>query len=587
MYFADMDRKKFIRSLGITAASVNVMGKALATATTNSLKLTELGNSTKDSTSDHNEGNDSPSIGKLQRQENKFTVDTSNKLFAADEIRWRKIRKNYPRTPGIINLENGYFSHQSWSTINKHLDYEFDINVETSRFMRTQQQKEIEAARVSFAEFIGINPEELAFTRNTTESLNTVILGFPWNAGDEVIIGDQDYGSMVEAFEQASLRYGISMKKVAVPQHAGIFREAPSAESKQYLYEQSVVRAYTELITDKTRMVHITDLINLSGQVIPTNLLASAIKEINPNILVVVDAAHSLAHTLGPYKYSFPELFASGVDAIGGSLHKWLCNPIGVGFLAIKKTCIEQFWPLMGDTGVSKNNIRKFEHQGTRPIQSLQTIKIAIDQHRLIGSEAKLQRLQYLKLCWMGIEFSDYENFLFGNRNLPPKWEKLSKQLIDLRTIVSSDGTPLIHVYGLPWVIRNEQLKSSSGKQSFSTESRGNVQTDSFNRESMDLIPPTASSTLNSTVSSSVQYVSEYNHSMNEDTYFYQGAIATVSITGYSPSELAKTLLEKFGIYTVAIDHPRVKGVRVTPHLSSTFEDCAKLNQALVSLAKK
>ncbi len=602
--------------MGITAASVNLIGNVIAKAsnsTLNSLETVENSDETEA------KNNNSFSSNQSNRKSSEFVSETSEKLYAADEIRWRKIRKNYPRTPDIINLENGYFSHQSWKTITKHLDFEFDINVETSRFMRTQQQKEIEAARVSFAEFLGINTEELAFTRNTTESLNTVILGYPWKAGDEVMIGDQDYGSMVEAFEQASMRYGVLVKKVVVPQHSNIYRGAPSAEGPQYVYEQSVVKAYTELITEKTRMVHITDLINLSGQVIPTKLVASTIKKINPNILVVVDAAHSLAHTLGPCKYSFPELFTSGVDVIGGSLHKWLCNPIGVGFLAMKKTCIEQIWPLMGDTGVPKNNIRKFEHQGTRPIQSLQTIKIAIDQHKIIGAEAKLQRLQYLKLCWMGIEFSDYENTLFGNRNLPSKWKKLNEQLVDLRTVVSTDGKPLIHVYGLPWVIRNEKLNGSSGKQSLSTKSHSKVQADSFNETSLHSIPPTASSNgksdvnsavisdlssavssagksvdystvssvLSSAVNSAVQQLSEYNHSMNEDTYFYQGAIATVSITGYSPSELAKTLLEKFGIYTVAIDHPRVKGVRVTPHLSSTFEDCAKLNQALVSLAKK
>ena len=561
--------------MGITAASVNLIGNVIAKGALNSVESTAMLRNL-----DPNELNNthSPTIVNTNSESTEFSFESTSKLYAADEIRWRKIQKNYPRTPGIINLENGYFSHQSWKTINKHLDFEFDINLETSRFMRTQQQQEIEAARVSFSEFIGINPEELAFTRNTTESLNTVILGFPWNAGDEVIIGDQDYGSMVEAFEQALLRYGISVKKVAVPQHAGIYREAPSAESKQYLYEQSVVKGYTEMITDKTRMVHITDMINLTGQVIPTRQIASAIKKINPKILIVVDAAHSLAHTLGPYKYSFSELFASGVDVIGGSLHKWLCNPIGVGFLAMKKTCIEQIWPLMGDTGVPKNNIRKFEHQGTRPIQSLQTIKIAVNQHRIIGSEAKLQRLQYLKLCWMGIEFSEYETSYFGVKKLPKKWEKLNKQLVDLRTVVSADGKPMIHIYGLPWIIRNEQTKNPTGKQQVPTEKHKDSQAIAHKTQAIDSVFPIDNS--------QIKNQSEYSYSLPEDTYFYQGAIATVSVTGYSPNELAKTLLNKFGIYTVAIDHPRVKGVRVTPHLSSTFEDCVKLNQALVSLAK-
>ena len=553
VYFARMNRKKFIQSVGLLAASTPV---------NNALQAANIG----DIHDDLKEQSKTKFLNKNQvfhsDDEKKEPMDT---LWAADEIRWKKIQKNYPKTPGIINLENGYFSHQSWSTLNKHLDFEFDINVETSRFMRTQQQTEIEKARVSFAQFLQIPTEQLAFTRNTTESLNTVIMGFPWQAGDEVIIGDQDYGSMVEAFEQVSARFGVIIKKAAVPQQWQIQLTQNSLQE----YEESISAAYTGLISDKTKMVHVTDLINLTGQVVPTARIATHVKEINPNIMVVADAAHSLAHTLGPFNYSFSHLLSAGVDAVGGSLHKWLCNPIGVGFLIVKPNWIEKIWPLMGDTGIAKNNIRKFEHQGTRPIQSLQTISTAINQHETIGSESKLTRLQYLKLTWMGIKQGPVERALFGEVKLPAKWEKLHNQIIDLSTLTNNEGKNKIRIFGQPVIILNESAYGNSlmlQNTKAAVDKSGNESITSILKNSnlgIKMLP-----------------------TLPQNLYYYQGAIATVSVEGYSPAQLAKKLLDDFGIYTVAIDHPRVKGVRVTPHLSSSFEDCFRLNQALAKLAK-
>ena len=84
-------------------------------------------------------------------------------------------------------------------------------------------------------------------------------------------------------------------------------------------------------------------------------------------------------------------------DYFAASLHKWLCCPIGLGVLKIKLTHIEKIFPLMADSDWPINNIRKFEHQGTRPINSLQTIPVAIQFHQAIGDVNKEQRLKSLK----------------------------------------------------------------------------------------------------------------------------------------------------------------------------------------------
>jgi selenocysteine lyase/cysteine desulfurase len=379
-----------------------------------------------------------------------------------DENYWNAVRAFYTRPEGFINLENGYFSHQPASTMASHQQREKDINTRTSVFMRTEQQAAIENAREALANFLKCDTEELALLRNTTEAMNIVIMGFPWKKGDEVVLGNQDYGSMTEAFQQAAKRFGIVLKYAQVPLRPR--------------NEEDIIDAYTRLFTRKTRMVHLTHLINLSGQVIPVAKIAVEAKK--RNIAVAVDSAHAVAQL----EFGIPDLQA---DFVGASLHKWLCNPLGSGFLWIRKEFIPQIWPLMGDTSQPANNIRKFEHVGTRPIHTLQCIADSIAFHNKIGSELKEKRLRYMMQYWTS---------------------KVAKQ-------------PKVHI-NTPW----------------------------------------------------------------EDTARC-GAIANVAIEGYTAGKLAEVLFSKYRIFTVAIEHPAINGIRITPHLSNTIEDLDALVNALTEIS--
>jgi selenocysteine lyase/cysteine desulfurase len=469
-------RKHFIHSLGATTLGALSIPAALSAANSDT----------------HSDSNKPPKGKKLPE----YIVPQGPGISNAphNEAFWSAVATNFIRPEGFINLENGYFSHQPQGTLRYHIDAQTTINTQTSHFMRTAQTTAIEEARKAFAGFQGLLPDEVAITRNTTESLNIVIMGTRWQAGDEVIIGNQDYGSMVEAFEQAAARWGIIIKIADVP--------------KDPRSDIEIVNAYCDLITPNTKMLHLTHMINLSGQLIPVHAITRKAKQIQPNIVVVVDAAHSLAHT--PTDMS--DLTNSGVDVIGGSLHKWLCNPIGVGFLYMKKSLIPSIWPLMGDTGADKTDIRKFEHQGTRPINSLQTIAKAIEFHRMLGSAAKFNRLTYLKLLWIGNKQA-LENFGKGLGILnDPQYQTNMAAVTELTLL------------------------------------------DAFKLES--------------------------------PLFQFQrgGAIATAYVSGYSPTTLAKALMDNHKIFTVGIDHPIIKGVRVTPHLSSSAADCIALNRAFTRI---
>jgi selenocysteine lyase/cysteine desulfurase len=153
-----------------------------------------------------------------------------------------------------------------------------------------------------------------------------------------------------------------------------------------------LVKQYTDAFTAKTKLVQVTHMINWIGQKIPVKQIADAAKK--KNIEVMVDGAHTFAQ----FEFLIPGL---NCDYFGTSLHKWLGAPIGTGLLYIRKEKIKNIWPLFGAGDKEEDNIRKFEHLGTRPFYIEQAIDKAIDFYDMIGAKRKEERLLYLKNYWM------------------------------------------------------------------------------------------------------------------------------------------------------------------------------------------
>ena len=235
-----------------------------------------------------------------------------------------------------------------------------------------------EPLRKNLATLAGCSEDEIAIQRNASEALEAIIFGLELRQGDEVVLSKQDYPNMINAWKQRELRDGIKLVWVNL--------QLPS-EDNSYL-----VKSYTSLFTAKTKVVHVTHVINWNGQILPVRQIADAAHE--KGIEVLVDGAHSFAQL----NFRIPEL---GADYFGTSLHKWLSASIGTGLLFVKKDKIQKLFPLFAAPDSRVNDIRKFEHLGTRPFFIEQAIGKAIEFHEMIGAERKQQRLLYLKNYWM------------------------------------------------------------------------------------------------------------------------------------------------------------------------------------------
>lgn len=297
--------------------------------------------------------------------------------LATEEDFWYYIQQSFTVTPGLINLNNGGVSPAP-KTVQDAMKRYYDLcNEAPSYYMWRILDQGREPLRKNLAKLAGCSAEEIAINRNSSEGLETVIFGLPLKAGDEVVAAKQDYPNMINAYKQREMRDGIKMVWINL--------ELPS-EDEEYLVKQ-----YVNAFTSKTKVVHITHIINWNGQILPVKRIAQEAHK--RGIEVVVDGAHSFAH----FDFKIPDLEA---DYFASSLHKWLYAPIGSGMLYVKKEKIRNLYPMFAVAEPLKDDIRKFEALGTRPMFIEQAIGKALEFHEMIGSERKEKRLHYLKNYW-------------------------------------------------------------------------------------------------------------------------------------------------------------------------------------------
>lgn len=313
---------------------------------------------------------------KLEKHLSKLENQTLN-ASAENEDFWGWIRQNYTISANLINLNNGGVSPQPKVVQDAHIRNYQLCNEGPSYFMWRILDQQREGLRNKLADLAGVSPEEIAINRNTTEGLNNIIFGLDLNEGDEVVLSTFDYPNMMNAWKQREKRDKIKLVWINIPQ--------PTED------DAAILKLYEDAITAKTKIVHITHLINWTGNIVPCKAIADMAHK--KGCEVIVDGAHSFAHL--DYKIE-----DTGADYFATSLHKWLGAPFGSGLMYIKKSKIKKVWALLSSTEPDGEDIKKFETLGTRSFASEMAIGTAIDFHNIIGSKRKEARLRYLKEYW-------------------------------------------------------------------------------------------------------------------------------------------------------------------------------------------
>lgn len=297
-----------------------------------------------------------------------------------DEAYWAIIRQAYIVDPDLLNLNNGGVSPQPVQVQQAEATYVRQANRAPAHCLYKELDLERPKIKERLAELAGVTAGELAFTRNTTESLATVFYGIDWKKGDEVVLSKQDYPSMINQLKLLERRRGIVLRWAD--------HQLPSEDA------EALTKAYTSLFGPRTRAVLVTQMINWTGQLLPARQICAEARK--RGILSIVDAAH----VFGQINWDTPGQL--DCDYWGTSLHKWLCAPFGTGLLYVRQEHIAGLWPLWPGEKPDDDKIVKFEWPGTHDLPAIAAVADAIDFHMAIGPDLKEARLRYLKDHWTG-----------------------------------------------------------------------------------------------------------------------------------------------------------------------------------------
>ena len=296
---------------------------------------------------------------------------------AEDEAYWAEIQRAFDLDRTMVNLNNGGCSPAPTHVLEQMIrDLRFSNEIPVQHMWRELEPR-IESVRRELARDFGCDAEEMAITRNASESNETMIFGLDLKRGDEIVITTQNYPRMQNAWRQRERRDGLVLKAVKM--------ETPPPSADAY------VQRIAEAITPRTRVIEVMHISFMTGYIAPVKRIVDLARP--KGIAVFVDGAHAYAH----FPFTRDEL---GCDYYGTSLHKWLMAPIGTGFLYVRRDKIPALWPLMAGSIEQESNIRKYEEIGTHPAANHNAIAVALAFHRAIGAERKIARLRFLRDRW-------------------------------------------------------------------------------------------------------------------------------------------------------------------------------------------
>src|SRR5213080_4322487 len=350
---------------------------------------------------------------------------------AMDEDYWAIIQNSFSVTRGIINLNNGGVSPSPRIVTEALVRYIWEQEDATAYTMWQILEPQCETIRTGLAEVFGCDREEIAITRNASESLEILLTGMDLKSGDEILSTTQDYPRMLTTLRQREKREGLKLKLIQIP--------IPPKNLDE------ITAAFEKGITNRTRLILIAHQINITGQITPVKAVCELARA--KGIETIVDGAHSFA------QFDFKQKDV-GCDYFGTSLHKWLYAPKGTGMLYVKRDKIEKLWPLMAAEAKQASDIRKFEEIGTHSAALKLAIGEALVFHNGMGGKRKEARLRYLSRYWMNrlkdvpkirfnTSFDPNQSCAIGNVHIDgTNPEAVAKYLFDKHRIFT---TPILH----------------------------------------------------------------------------------------------------------------------------------------------
>lgn len=295
----------------------------------------------------------------------------STDLYLQDEeTYWARVRRQFLIPQNVVFLNNGTMGSSPKPVLRAVFDAYEEIeklspeDPEDYPLWGYGRPRPFSAFRDIVAEFVGCSRDEIALTRNATEGINLIANGCDMKPGEEVLITDQEHHHGEEPWRLKAKRYGIVVKKVALP--------------VPVLNAAEVLQRFSDAITARTRVMFFSHVTTETGVVLPAKELCALARA--KGLLSVVDGAQ----VTGMMRLNVREL---GCDAYCSSGHKWLQGPKGTGFLYVRDEVIDRIWNTFAAEGWDDSQIRaqRFQQFGTSNVPCLWGLRAAVRFANEIG----------------------------------------------------------------------------------------------------------------------------------------------------------------------------------------------------------
>ncbi len=301
---------------------------------------------------------------------------------ANNEHHWHAIAQRYDLEPGPINLENGYFGRMSREVQAQYLEHVAFINRSNALHVRQRFERgENDQIRRQLAGLVDASAEAVAFTRNATEALQSLIRNYNrLQPGDQVLISDLEYDTVKGAMRWLAGYRGVEVVEISHAHPASF---------------DSLLQTYRDAFTQHPRLklMALTHVTHRTGLVMPVEAIAKAARE--HGVDVILDGAHAL----GQIEFNLAEL---GIPFAGFNLHKWIGAPLTLGFLYIAPERLADIDPDMGEFHYPATDVRARTPYSTPNFPALMTLPLVLQEHQALGgAAAKGARVNYLRDLWV------------------------------------------------------------------------------------------------------------------------------------------------------------------------------------------
>ena len=228
---------------------------------------------------------------------------------------WR-FRKN------VIYLNHGSFGAVPVVLQNQQSQIRAACQREPMDFLSRKLEPRWFDARFKLAVWLGTQPENIAFCENTTAGMNEIANWFPLAAGDEVLMNDHEYGAVRRIWKRRCEATSAKLVEVRLP--------------SRLTDPQQLVDAIVAGCNQRTRLVVLSHITSPTAIILPVQKICTLLRE--RGIASCIDGPHALLQE------TF-KLYSLQCDFYTASCHKWLCAPLGSGFVYVDPRWHSQFKP--------------------------------------------------------------------------------------------------------------------------------------------------------------------------------------------------------------------------------------------------